>query len=103
MLNLGSNVVHGGPHSHFNFMTKITLIGFLAATCTTLAFLPQVVKTIKSRQTKDISLGMYLIFTMGLVLWLAYGILIQAPPIIIANVVTLFLALWILILKMRHG
>jgi len=84
-------------------MTKITLIGFLAATCTTLAFLPQVIKTIKSRQTKDVSLWMYLIFTTGLVLWLAYGILIKAPPIIIANVVTLILALWILVLKIKHG
>ena len=83
-------------------MTKITLIGFLAATCTTLAFLPQVIKTIKSRQTKDVSLWMYLIFTTGLVLWLAYGILIKAPPIIIANVVTLILALWILVLKIKH-
>lgn len=84
----------------FNF---VTLIGFMAAVFTTAAFLPQVIKTVKTRHTKDISLGMYIIFITGLILWEIYGLLIYSPPIIIANLLTLILAGWILVLKIRHG
>ena len=83
-------------------MDYITLIGALAGILTTTAFLPQVIKTWKTKQTKDISLGMFAILTIGVVLWLVYGILINSLPVIIANVVTFILALAILILKIRY-
>ncbi len=81
-------------------MESITIIGLIAGFCTTLAFLPQVVKTWKSKSAKDLSLGMYSIFCTGVVLWLTYGILIGDLPIIITNVVTLMLALSILYFKL---
>src|SRR3989338_1542162 len=87
----------------FNYkMDYITLIGALAGILTTTAFLPQVIKTWKTKQTKDISLGMFAILTIGVVLWLVYGILINSLPVIISNVVTFILALAILILKIRY-
>ena len=79
------------------------LIGALAATATTVAFLPQVLHTLKTRDTKGISLSMYSVFTAGVFLWLVYGILIVAWPIIVANTLTLILATTILALKFRHG
>lgn len=81
-------------------MESITILGLAAGFCTTLAFLPQAVKTWKSKSAKDLSLGMYFIFCTGVVLWLTYGILIGDLPIIITNVVTLFLALSILYFKL---
>ncbi|MBF0356400.1 MAG: SemiSWEET transporter [Alphaproteobacteria bacterium] len=78
------------------------LIGTLAGTLTTLSFLPQVVKTWKSRSTRDISLSMFLAFTTGVGLWLVYGILIGSWPVILSNIVTLILAGIILFLKLRH-
>ena len=65
------------------------LIGLLAGTFTTAAFVPQVVKVWKTRSTKDISLVMYVVFTIGVVLWLTYGVVLNALPIIIANSITL--------------
>lgn len=79
------------------------LIGTIAALCTTLAFLPQVLHTWRTRDTEGISLTMYATFTTGVALWLVYGVLIASVPIIAANVVTLVLALVILGLKLRHG
>lgn len=84
-------------------MTALTLLGLIAATCTTLAFLPQVVKTYRTRSTKDISLGMFLVLVIGIVLWLIYGVLISDLPLVAANVVTLVLAGIILALKLKHG
>ncbi len=84
-------------------MDIIEYIGLAAAICTTAAFIPQVIKTIKERKTEDISLGMYIIFTFGVALWFSYGILIMNIPIILANGVTLVLALIILILKIKYG
>lgn len=81
-------------------MDLFTLIGLSAGFCTTAAFLPQVVKTWKSKSAKDISLGMYLIFCTGVMLWLTYGILISDLPIILTNLVTLILALSILYFKL---
>ena len=72
-------------------MQHITLIGILAGTLTTIAFLPQVIKTWRSHSADDISAGMLLLFSSGLVLWLVYGIAIEALPIILANSVTLVL------------
>lgn len=80
-----------------------TLIGFVAGGLTTIAFVPQLVKTWRSRSAEDVSLGMLVIFCTGVVLWLVYGLLIGAWPVILANVVTLVLALAILLLKFRYG
>ncbi len=82
-------------------MNTIQLLGLLAGSCTTAAFIPQVVKTWKSRSAKDLSLGMFSIFCTGVVLWLAYGLLIMDIPVIIANMVTLVLASFLLVLKLR--
>jgi MtN3 and saliva related transmembrane protein len=79
-----------------------TLIGLAAATCTTLAFLPQAIKVIRTKQTKGLSLVMYSIFTLGVFLWLVYGILVKDPPLIIANIITLILAAIILIMKIKY-
>ena len=82
------------------FMLKY--IGFFAAFCTTIAFVPQVIKLYKSKSTKDISLYMFLIFTIGVLSWLIYGIIIFNIPVILANAVTLVLSLIILIYKLRY-
>ncbi|WP_028917831.1 SemiSWEET transporter [Pseudoxanthomonas sp. J35] len=78
-------------------------LGYVAAALTTAAFVPQAVKTLRSRDTRSISLGMYLIFTVGLCFWLAYGIVLGSWPMILSNCVTLALALLILAFKLRHG
>ena len=80
----------------------IKYIGFFAAFCTTIAFLPQAIKVYKSKSTKDISLYMFLIFTIGVLSWLIYGIIISDLPIIFANAVTLILSFFILIYKIRY-
>jgi MtN3 and saliva related transmembrane protein len=84
-------------------MSALTLLGLAAACCTTLAFVPQVVKAWKSRSTADISLGMFLILCLGIVLWLIYGGIRGDVPLVVANVVTLVLAGLILLLKLRYG
>lgn len=68
---------------------------------TTLAFLPQVVKTLRTRDTRSISLGMYLLFTTGVFFWLVYGVRLRALPMILANGVTLVLSVVLLIAKWR--
>ena len=78
-----------------------TLVGFFAGFLTTISFLPQVVKTWKSKSASDLSLGMFSVFSLGVMFWLAYGFLIQEPPIIFWNTVTLVLALTILIMKLK--
>ncbi len=83
-------------------MNFTELLGYLAGGLTTAAFVPQVVKTWKSKSTRDISLGMFLIFCTGLSFWLAYGILIHSQPVILANLATLTLAGIILALKLRY-
>jgi MtN3 and saliva related transmembrane protein len=77
-------------------------IGFLAAFCTTISFLPQAIKVYRSKSTKDISLYMFLIFTIGTFCWLIYGIVISSVPIMIANTITLILSFFILIYKIRY-
>ena len=76
-------------------------IGFFAAFCTTIAFLPQAIKVYKTKSTKDISLIMFIIFTIGVFSWLIYGLIIDDLPVILANVVTLILSLFILLYKIR--
>ncbi len=83
-------------------MEWITAIGLVAATCTTISFLPQAVKIIKTKHTTDLSLDMYSILTMGIFLWVVYGILIKDLPIVIANTISLVFAGTILILKIRY-
>jgi MtN3 and saliva related transmembrane protein len=77
----------------------IELIGYIAATLTTLAFVPQVWLIWKTRQTEGISFGMYAIFTAGVMLWLIYGLKISSWPIVLANAITLSLSLSILLMK----
>lgn len=76
-------------------------LGFLAAFCTTIAFIPQVVKVYKSKHTKDISLGMFLLLSLGIVLWIGYGLMIKSYPVVIANAITIILAGYILITKIK--
>lgn len=73
-------------------MDSVSIIGSIAGLLTTLAFVPQVVKTYKSKTAKDLSLSMFLIFFTGVLLWLVYGILKQDVPIIITNCTTLLLS-----------
>ncbi|MBW2989684.1 SemiSWEET transporter [Candidatus Woesearchaeota archaeon] len=83
---------------------KITLIlGLTAGALTTASFLPQAIKTIKLKETKDISLWMYMILTVGVCLWLVYGFLIEELPVILANLLSLTLILMILFYKIRYG
>lgn len=84
-------------------MHWITIIGLLAAACTTIAFLPQVIKTVKTKKTNDISRLMYIILTTGILLWVVYGLLTIDLPIILANSITFVLALIVLMIKIIHG
>ncbi len=80
----------------------ITALGLAAAALTTAAFLPQVIKTWRTRQTRDISLGMFSVLCAGIILWITYGILRDDLPLIIGNGITLVLAGTILVLKLRY-
>ena len=84
-------------------MNSTDWIGSAAATLTTVAFIPQAWKIFHSRNTADISLGMYTLFTLGVALWLTYGILLAAWPIIIANSITLLVAGAVLVMKLKFG
>ncbi|WP_240905623.1 SemiSWEET transporter [Thiorhodococcus mannitoliphagus] len=84
-------------------MSSPDLLGYAAAALTTTAFIPQVVKTLRTRDTRAISLGMYLLFSAGVALWGIYGVLLAAWPIILANGVTLLLALVVLAYKLTES
>lgn len=84
-------------------MVDTNLLGLLAGSLTTAAFIPQVVKTWQSKSAEDISYAMFALFSLGVFLWLLYGVAIGAMPIILTNAVTLVLALSIIIMKMRFG
>jgi MtN3 and saliva related transmembrane protein len=77
--------------------------GFVAAALTTFAFIPQAIRTIRTKDTGAISLGMYVMFTVGVVFWLIYGIVLMSWPMILSNIVTLALSITILMLKIRYG
>ncbi|WP_314957455.1 SemiSWEET transporter [Bradyrhizobium cosmicum] len=81
----------------------IKLIGFAAATCTTVAYAPQFIKVWKTRSARDISLGMFLVMVLGLALWLLYGLLSGDAPLVAANAITMVLAGGILVMKLRYG
>jgi MtN3 and saliva related transmembrane protein len=83
-------------------MSYVTLLGLMAGTLTTFAFVPQVIKVIKTKSTKDISLWMFIIFCTGVFSWLVYGIFIHDLPVVAANFVTFILALIILIYKLKY-
>jgi len=77
-------------------------IGFMAAIMTTIAFLPQVIKTWRLKETRDISLLMFLILSAGVFLWIIYGLIIQDIPVIMANSVTFILCMIILFFKLKY-
>jgi len=81
----------------------VSMIGSVAGISTTGAFLPQVIRTWRTRSTRDISLSMFLLTVFGLLLWLIYGIAVNDWPLIVADAVSLILAVTILALKLRHG
>jgi MtN3 and saliva related transmembrane protein len=83
-------------------MTITDLIGTLAAILTTISFLPQALHTFRTKDVRGISLSMYSAFTLGVALWLIYGLLLGAWPVVIANLVTLALASTILVMKLRY-
>lgn len=83
-------------------MEYINTLGLVAGAFTTLAFVPQVAKTWRSKYTRDISLGMFAIFSVGVLLWLLYGIQIGSTPIVIANGITLGLSVTILLFKIKY-
>ena len=85
-----------------NRMKFIDVIGYLAAFCTTVSFLPQALKTIKTKDTKGISLAMYAVFTLGTIFWLLYGLFKGMAPVVIANAITCLFALVILVYKIRY-
>jgi MtN3 and saliva related transmembrane protein len=82
-------------------MNVSQVLGLAAGALTTAAFLPQVVKTWKSRSAKDLSLGMFSLFCLGVLLWLVYGLMVMDIPVIAANLVTLMLASTLLFFKLR--
>ena len=84
-------------------MTWFDIVGSLAGAFTTISFVPQVVKTWRSGCAEDLSLFMFALFSAGVLLWLIYGIALHSLPIILANGITLVLALSILLLKIRHS
>ena len=77
-------------------------LGVLAGTLTTISFVPQVWRIWRRKSAADVSLGTFLLFSTGVLAWLGYGILIDATPVIVANAITLVLALCVLALKMRY-
>lgn len=81
----------------------IELIGFIGGTSTTIAFVPQVIKTYKTKSADDLSLIMYLVFILGVTCWLLYGLGIGSLPVIAANAITLVLVLAVLAMKFRYA
>lgn len=79
------------------------LVGYLAAALTTCSFVPQALHTFRTRDVSGISLGMYSVFTVGIALWLVYGLALSAWPIVVANAITLVLAGTILGMKLVYG
>jgi MtN3 and saliva related transmembrane protein len=83
-------------------MQSSDLLGYAAAALTTVSFVPQVLHTWKTRRAGGLSLGMVALFTLGVALWLAYGIALGAWPVIAANAITLALAVFLLAMKLRY-
>jgi MtN3 and saliva related transmembrane protein len=83
-------------------MDMIVTIGYIAGTLTTVSFVPQVIRAWKLRETRDLSLAMLVLFALGVCLWTVYGIWIDSPPIIAANLISLVLILFLIWLKLRY-
>lgn len=83
-------------------MEIITVLGLVAAVCTTSSLIPQAVKIIKTKHTKDLSTGMYVLMLTGVLLWLVYGIILRNLPLIVANFVSLVFSSVILYLKIKY-
>ena len=86
-----------------NTAAYIDIVGGIAGTLTTISFFPQVIKVVKTKSTQDLSLGMFLLFSLGVLLWCAFGFLIGSVPIIITNIVTLLASMIILGYKIKYG
>ncbi len=80
----------------------IEILGYISATITTIAFLPQIIKTFKTKSAKDVSVGMFVLFTTGVFLWIIYGILTNTMPVLIANAVIFCLSLTQIVLKIKY-
>jgi len=78
-------------------------IGTVAAVFTTAAYIPQTIKVLREKHTKSISLGMYVMISLGIAMWLVYGLMIQSPSLIIANGLTLAMSCMILFMKIKYG
>jgi MtN3 and saliva related transmembrane protein len=78
------------------------VLGLIGGALTTISFLPQVIKTWRTRSAKDVSLGMYSLLCAGIAIWIVYGVMIGSVPIIVANVITLALASIMLVFKIRY-
>ena len=81
----------------------VSFFGYAAAFCTAAAYVPQVVRIVRTRSTKDISLGMFLVMNFGLVCWLIYGFSIWSWPVIVANGATMVMTLTVLAFKLKYG
>jgi MtN3 and saliva related transmembrane protein len=81
----------------------VELIGYIGAFMTTAAFFPQTWQVIRTRDTRSISLAMYILFTLGICFWLVYGVMIESFPVTIANAITLVLSSIILYMKMKEA
>lgn len=81
---------------------EIIIVGILAGTFCTISFIPQIIKIYRTKNAKDLSITTFLVFSLGVSLWLTYGILIKEAPIIIANTATLLLVMVILIMKLKY-
>ena len=84
-------------------MQASDILGYVAATLTTAAFVPQAWRTFRTKDVSGISLRMYLVFTTGVAVWLAYGFALQEMPMILANGLTLVLACAVLVMKLKYG
>ena len=80
----------------------IDILGYVSATITTIAFLPQIIKTIETKSAKDVSMGMFVLFTVGVFLWVVYGFLTKTMPVLIANIVIFCLAVTQILLKIKY-
>ena len=84
-------------------MNLVALLGFTAGTLTTISFVPQAYKVWRTRRSDDLSWGMLITFSAGVILWLVYGLLLWAMPVIVANALTLALLMMIAVLKARQS
>ena len=84
-------------------MTYITIIGFIAGGLTAISFLPQILQVYRTRQARDLSLPMFTVLTIGIFLWIVYGILSKSLPIVIANSIAFVFCSYIVIMKIKYG